>query len=46
MISVNLFNQSDQSPVPKPRYAMIKNDRTLTTQIELIFTDFISPASN
>ncbi len=39
MISVNLFNQLDQC-------AMIKNDRTLMTKIELIFTDFISQLSN
>lgn len=42
MIRVNLYNQLDQSPVPKLRYAMFKNDRTLMTQIELIFTGSIS----
>lgn len=42
MIRVNLYNQFDQGPVPKPQYAMVKNDRTLMTQIELIFTGSIS----
>ncbi len=35
MIGVNQYNQLDQC-------AMIKNDRTLKTQIELIFTVFLS----
>ena len=39
MISVNLHNQLDQC-------AVIKNNRTLITQIELIFTDFLSQVNN
>ena len=39
MISVNLNDQLDQC-------AIVKNDRTLMTQIELIFTDFKSQLNN
>ena len=33
-------------PVPNPRYAIIKNHRTLMLQIELIFSDFKSQPNN